>query len=159
MHRVSTPHGGKSPRAVHWRSAARGIFLALCALLLTLVSSVSAHASTTPVQSTAFVSATPHQVSAAAPSSHVFESDRSHDRQPSRDSNSQDNDSRDLIDEDLDDLDDDDDGGDPGDPDASPLTLYTLPGPLSPSCACTSVLSPGEATLATMYLTDSVRRL
>src|SRR3954471_23708092 len=155
MHRVSTPHGGKSPRAVHWRSAARGIFLALCALLLTFVSSVSAHASTTPVESTAFVSATPHQVSTAAPSSHVFESDRSHDRQPARDSNSQDNDSRDLIDEDLDDLDDDDDG-DPGDPDASPLTVYTLPGLLPPSCVCTLVLSPGEATLATMYLTDSV---
>ena|SRR3954451_4508971 len=159
MHRVSTPHGGKSPRAVHWRSAARGIFLALCALLLTLVSAVNAHASTTPVGSTAFASATPHQVSTGAEASHVFQADRSHDRQPTRDSDSQDNDSRDLIDEDLDDLDDDDDGGDPGDPDASPLTVYTLPGLLPPSCVCTLVLSPGEATLATMYLTDSVRRL
>jgi hypothetical protein len=159
MHRVSTPHAGKSPRAVHWRSAARGIFLALCALLLTLVSAVNAHASTTPVGSTAFASAMPHQVSTGAEASHVFQADRSHDRQPTRDSDSQDNDSRDLVDEDLDDLDDDDDGGDPGDPDASALTLCTLPGLLSPSCACTLVQPPGGAALATMYLTDSVRRL
>lgn len=156
----SPPHRGRSPRAEYWRGAARWLFVLSCGLLLILISAGSARASTTSPLVAAVDSIAAGQALGAAESPLASHPDRVIDRQPVRDSHSQEPaDSRDLIDEEDEDRDDDDDAQDPRDPHTLHLSVDEILGQRCPSRTSGAPLSPDGDSLATTYLTESVRRL
>jgi hypothetical protein len=159
MQCLSPPHRGRSPRADYWRGAARWSFVLACGLLLILISAGSARASTTSPLVAAVDSIAAGQALGAAESPLASQPDQVIDRQPVRDSNSPEPaDSRDLIDQEDDDR-DDDDAQDPRDPHRLHLSVDEILGQRCPSRTSEAPLSPDGSSLATTYLTESVRRL
>jgi len=156
----SPPHRGRSPRADYWRGAARWLFVLACGLLLIVISAGSARAATTSPLVTAVDSIAAEQALGAAESPLASHTDQVINRQPVRDSNSQEPaDSRDLIDEEDDDRDDDDDAQDPRGPHSLHLSVDEILGQRCPSRTSEAPLSPDGSSLGTTYLTESVRRL
>lgn len=156
----SPPHRGRSLRADHWRGAARWWFVLACGLVLILISAGSARAATTSPLVTAVGSTASGQAPGAAESPLASPTVQVIDRQPVRDSNSPEPaDSRDLIEEEEEERDDDDSESDPRHPLASHLSVDEILGQRCPSRTTGAPLSPDGSSLATTYLTDSVRRL
>jgi len=156
----SPPHRGRSPHADYWRGAARWSFVLACGLLLILISAGSARASTMSPLVAAVDSIAAEQALGAAESPLASQPDQVIDHQPVRDSSSPEPaDSRDLIDEEDDDRDDDDGAQDPRDPLTLHLSVDEILGQRCPSRTSEAPLSPDGSSLATTYLTESVRRL
>jgi len=155
----SPPHRGRSPRADYWRGAARGLFVLSWGLLLILISAGSARASTASPLVAAVDSIAAEQALGAAESPLASQPDQVIDHQPVRDSNSPEPaDSRDLIEEEDEDR-DDDGAQDPRHPRPSHLSVDEILGQRCPSRTSEAPLSPDGSSLATPYLTESVRRL
>ena len=155
----SPPHGRRGLHAVPWHGAARWLFVLACGLLLTLISAAPARAATALPNASAVDSIAPGPAHAVAESPAASHTDQVLDRQSDRGSNTPEpGDSRDLIDEEEDDR-DDDDGQDPGGSHASPLSAEEILRQRSPSRTSEAQLSPDGSSLATTYLTESVRRL
>ena len=155
----SPPHRGRSLRADDWRGAARWWFVLACGLLLILISAGPARAATTSPLVTVDSTAS-GQAPGAAESPLVSHTDQVIDHQPVRDSNSPEPaDSRDLIEEEDEDRDDDDSESDPRRPHTSHPSVEEILGQRCPSRTSDARLSPDGSSLATTYLTDSVRRL
>lgn len=156
----SPPHGRRGLLAVPWLGAPRWLFVLACGLLLTLISAAPARAATALPHAIAVDSIAPGPAHAVAESPAASHTDQVLDRQSDRGSNTPEpTDSRDLIDEEDDDRDDDDDGQDPGGSRASTLSVDEILGQRSPSRTSEAPISPDGSSLATTYLTESVRRL
>jgi hypothetical protein len=158
MYCLSPPHSQGTARSTHWGRGARWILVLACGLLLMLVSASTAAASPALATPASIDSLAPDGTTAADAIS-TFDAAQVLDTQPVRDSHSgEPTDSRDLIDEE-DDRDDDDSEGDPRASHALPFSIEEILGQRSLSHVSELSLSPDESTLATPFLTDSVRRL
>jgi hypothetical protein len=156
----SPPHGRKGLHAVPWHGAARWLFVLACGLLLTLISAAPARAATALPNATAVDSIAPGPAHATAESPAASHTDQVLDRQSDRGSNTPEpTDSRDLIEEEEDDRDDDDGVQDPRERRTSQLSIEEILGQRSPSRTSEAPISPDGSSLATPYLTESVRRL
>jgi hypothetical protein len=158
MYCLSPPHPLGTGRSITWGRAARWLFVLACSLLLLLASAGTARASTALAHPASIDSLAPDGATAVEEFVSTTDAVQVLDTQPVRDSHpGEPADSRDLIDDD-DDRDDDQIARGDSAP-RSQFSVEEMLGLRRPSGVSEASLSPDGPTLATPFLTDSVRRL